>query len=139
MITKTKSGHSQTLEEFWPTSGIAIDYTWFQTQPQFRNSFSNDLEMARSLAKTTESLVFAYLAANLNSKSIPLREFMDGFEEKILHACLRLTYFNQKNAATLMHLKPTTLFAKMRKCGICGRRMKLSRRLNASNFLEPPR
>ena len=46
-----------------------------------------------------QSLVSAYLAANLNSRGIPLKEFMDSFEKQILLACLRLTQGHQRNAA----------------------------------------
>jgi hypothetical protein len=136
MNTKARNGQAGMLEELWTTSGFVIDYTWFQTQPQFRKSFIDDLKTVSSLSRTTESLVFAYLAANLKSKNIPLKEFMDGFEEKILLACLRLTYSNQKNAAALLKLKPTTLCEKMRKLGINGRRMKLSRKMNLAHLPE---
>jgi DNA-binding NtrC family response regulator len=74
-------------------------------------------------------MVSAYLTANLNFRDIPLKEFMDGFEKKILLACLSLTRGHQKDAAAVLGLKPTALFEKMRKHCINGRRKKLSAKL----------
>jgi len=96
-------------------------------QPQIRKSLGIDPRAVKSLQKATKSLALAYLVANMNFKNIPLKEFMDGFEKKILLACLRLTRRNQKDAAAMLRLKPTALIEKMRKYGIQGRRKKLSR------------
>ncbi|MBE0664341.1 MAG: hypothetical protein IH584_00865, partial [Candidatus Aminicenantes bacterium] len=84
-------------------------------------------QIRKSLEKATKSLALAYLVANMNFKHIPLKEFMDAFEKKILLACLRLTRRNQKDAAAMLRLKPTALIEKMRKHGIQGRRKKLYR------------
>ncbi len=83
-----------------------------------------DQETNLSLEQIEESLAHAYLAANLNLKNIPLKSFMDGFEKKILLSCLRLAQGNQKNVSAVLSLKPTALFAKMRKHGIQSRREK---------------
>jgi DNA-binding NtrC family response regulator len=85
-----------------------------------------DAGSAESLEKIKESLVLAYLGANQNFKNIPLKAFLDGFEKKILLACLRLTNGSQKSAAAMLSLKPTALFEKMRKHGIRSCRGKLS-------------
>lgn len=86
---------------------------------------------AQSLESISESLVSAYLAACMAPRSIPLKEFMDGFEKAILLAGLRLTLGNQKDASALLGIKPTAMFEKMRKHCINGRRMKLSEKLLA--------
>jgi DNA-binding NtrC family response regulator len=117
------------LEDLSKEQELIIDYAWMLTQPQFQKSVWNNRHPMKSLEETKESLAFSYLFANLNAKSIPLKEFMDSFEESVLRACLRLTHGNQKNAAALMSLNPTTLFEKMRKLGINGRRLKLSEKL----------
>lgn len=83
----------------------------------------------RSLEESLESLVTAYLLANLNSKRTPLKEFMDEFEKRVLRSCLNLTQGHQRNAAAILGVKYTALFEKMRKHCINGRQMKLARRL----------
>jgi len=85
-----------------------------------------DRGSVESLDKIKESLVLAYLAANLNLMNIPLKAFLDGFEKKILLSCLRLTHGSQKSAAAMLCLKPTALFEKMRKHGIRSHRGRLS-------------
>ncbi|HUU04748.1 MAG TPA: helix-turn-helix domain-containing protein [Patescibacteria group bacterium] len=136
---ETKLTNSQVgtgLEPFLTKPGFIIDYTWMQTQCQFRASFWNDLQAERSLEETMESLALCYLSTNLNFRKIPLKGFTESIEENILRACLRLTQGNQKNAAAVLHLKPTTLFEKMRKLGINGRRIKLSGKLETKSIKE---
>jgi len=82
-----------------------------------------------------ESLVSSYLAANLNFKGIPLKEFMDSCEKQILLSCLRLTSGHQRNAAAILGLKSTALFEKMRKHCINGRQLKLAPKLGAGQPL----
>lgn len=89
-----------------------------------RNWPVNDTQPDMSLEKNEASLAHAYLAANLRSRNIPLKAFMDDFEKRILVSCLRLTQGNQKNVAAMLSLKPTSLFAKLRKHGISPRREK---------------
>ena len=119
------------LQTFSATPDFVTDHAWILTQPQIRKSLWSDPEAAQSLEKATESLVFAYMVANLNFKNIPLKEFMDGFEKKILLAGLSLTRGSQKHAAAVLGLKPTALFEKMRKHCINGKRKKLSEKLEA--------
>jgi DNA-binding NtrC family response regulator len=124
------------LETFQTKPGFAVDYTWMQTQRQFRAFFWNSPQAARSLEETMESLVFCYLIANLDFRKIPLKGFKESIEENILRACLNLTQGNQKNAAAVLCLNPTTLFEKMRKLGINGRRIKLSGKLETKSIME---
>ncbi len=93
-----------------------------------------DPQTKKSLAQIHESLVIAYLAANLNFRQIPLKEFMDNFEKKILLASLHQTNGSQKKAAVMLSLKPTALFEKMRKHGLSGRRKKLSEKTAAEHI-----
>lgn len=81
----------------------------------------------QAIEKMKESLVFAYLSANLDMRNLPLKAFLDGFEKNVLLACLRLTRGNQRDAAALLSLKPTALFEKMRKHGIRSQRGRLPR------------
>ena len=89
-----------------------------------RNWPVNDTQPDMSLERIEASLAQAYLAANLRSRNIPLKEFMDDFEKRILVSCLRLAQGNQKNVAAVLSLKPTSLFEKLRKHGISPRRAK---------------
>lgn len=82
-----------------------------------------------SVDACVETLVSAYLAANLDGRRTSLKEFMDDLERRILHSCLTLTQGHQRNAAGILGLKYTALFEKMRKHCINGRQIKLSRRL----------
>ncbi len=115
---------SQWLEEGSPLSIFINAYPHSAPQLEGRESSWTDPGMDISLEKIVESLASTYLAANLNFKTVPLKEFMDGFEKKILLACLRLTHGHQKNAAAVLRLKPTALLAKMRKYGIRSQREK---------------
>ena len=130
----TKSRNIQFGTEFKAFSAkpdFVNDHAWVLMQPQTGKSIWSDPQAVKSLEKTKESLVFAYLDANLNFRNIPLKEFMDDFEKKILLACLRLTHGNQRNAAAILGLKSTALFEKMRKHCINGKRKKLSEKLEA--------
>ena len=126
----TKATVSQ-IENVTSTSSkktvLSSDRSWDLRQPRVQKFQGKAQPSVKSLQKATKSLALAYLVANMNFKHIPLKEFMDAFEKKILLACLRLTRRNQKDAAALLSLKPTALIEKMRKHGIHGRRKKLSR------------
>jgi len=125
-----RQGESSSISDFVRTSTLG------RIQPQIGNSLWSVPEIEKSLAKTREALVIAYLDANLNFKSVPLKEYMDELEKNILLACLRLTHGSQRNAAALLGLKPTALFEKMRKHRINGRRIKLSEKLEAAQPRE---
>jgi DNA-binding NtrC family response regulator len=124
------------LDEFSTMSDIIRTYTLGLIKPQNQESQRTAPDAIRSLEKTKDSLVYAYLAANLHYKNIPLKEFIDDLEKNILLACLRLTHGSQRNAADLLSLKPTALFEKMRKHGINGKRIKLSEKLEAVQSRE---
>jgi DNA-binding NtrC family response regulator len=123
---------SQWLDEGSPLSIFINAYPHVPHQPIDRETPWTDPGMDISLEKIVESLASTYLAANLNFKTVPLKEFMDGFEKKILLACLCLTHGHQKNAAAVLRLKPTALLAKMRKHGIRTHREKLPEPLVSS-------
>ena len=100
-------------------------YAQALTRPPRQQDESADPVAVQTLEKIKESLVIAYLIANMEFRCIPLKSFLDGCEKKILLACLNLTQGNQKNAATVLSLKPTALFEKMRKHGIRSQRGRL--------------
>jgi DNA-binding NtrC family response regulator len=77
------------------------------------------------LAQALQSVIDSYLGACADGRDVPLKEFMNDLEKKILLACLHLTRGSQRDAADLLGLRPTALFEKMRKHYINGRRIKL--------------
>jgi len=81
-------------------------------------SYTQEPQPGMSLESIEESLTQAYLAANLRSRHIPLKAFMDDLEKRILVSCLRLAQGNQKNVAAVLSVKPTSLFEKLRRHGI---------------------
>ena len=74
------------------------------------------------IEQAKESVVSAYLDANLQSRKIPLKESMNDLEKEILLLGLLQTRGHQTGAAALLGLKPTALFEKSRKHGIKGQR-----------------
>lgn len=114
------------LDEFSTISDFIRNYALDLIKPQNQESPRTAPDAIGSLEKAKESLVYAYLAANLNFKNIPLKEFMDDLEKNILLSCLHLTQGSQMNTADMLSLKPTALSEKMRKHGINGKRIKLS-------------
>jgi DNA-binding NtrC family response regulator len=109
-----------------PGSDLIRPFVMALARKSGQGPFASDPDAVKNLEKMKESLVYAYLVTNLNFKNIPLKAFMDSFEKNILRSCLRLTQGNQKNAASVLSLKPTALFEKMRKHGIRSRRGKLA-------------
>lgn len=94
-----------------------------------------DPQTVKSLNQVMELLVSTYLAANMNFGGIPLKEFMDSCERQILLASLQLTQGHQRNSAVLLGLKATSLFEKMRKHCINGRKLKLAPKLRGTRSL----
>lgn len=132
MNVKMTASQSRTeTENPWAEPAPVLDHPWVLDQPQVRGSFWADPQAVKSLNEVMESLVSTYLAANMNFKGIPLKEFMDSCEKQILLSCLRLTQGHQRNAAAILGLKSTALFEKMRKHCINGRQLKLAPRLRA--------
>jgi hypothetical protein len=98
-------------------------------QPREAGSVCSDLGVEHSLDQIMELLVFAYITSNLKFKGIPLKTFITEFEKSVIHASLRLTNGNQKDTASLLSLKPTALFEKMRKHGLSGKQVKFTQQL----------
>ncbi len=129
-----KANHSQMepARVAFPTrSEPLVGFDWTPSVPPRRKSVWSDLETLQSLENTATSLASSYLAANQSFEGVPLKEFMDGIEKRILLSCLRLTHGHQRNAAAILGLKPTALFEKMRKHCINCRKIKLSDRLTS--------
>ena len=98
-------------------------------QPRAAGSVWSDPGVEHSLDSIMEALVFAYITTNLKFKGIPLKTLFAEFEKNIILAALRLTNGNQKDAASMLFLKPTAFFEKLRKHGINSKQVKLTRHL----------
>jgi DNA-binding NtrC family response regulator len=131
-VSQTPDG----VDSPWTQPEPALDHPWVLDAPPVRRSIWADPQAVKSMEEVVESLVSAYLAANLNFKGIPLKEFMDSFEKQILLSCLRLTQGHQRNAAAILGLKYTALFEKMRKHCINGRQLKLAPKLTVAEPQE---
>jgi DNA-binding NtrC family response regulator len=81
-------------------------------------------ETVKFLEDIMDTIAFSYATFSHNSRPIPLKRFLNGFEIKFLLACLQRTGGNQKEAAAIMGIKPSALIEKMHKYGIRGRRAK---------------
>jgi DNA-binding NtrC family response regulator len=110
---------------------MIIDRAWDEPELSLRKSLWSDPQARKSLEGSIEALVSAYLTVNLNHKGISLKEIVWTLERKAMFASLRLSRGSQKEAAAILGIKVTTLFEKMRKHGINGRRMKISAKLKA--------
>jgi len=131
-LSETNSQVGLRGDAFWKKLDTLIDNSWGSHPAQPWKSQASAEHAARSLESISDSLVSTYLAASMGTRSIPLKEFMDGFEKAILLACLSLTLGNQKDASAILGIKPTAMFEKMRKHCINVRRMKLSEKLLAA-------
>lgn len=119
---------------FWTATVPAAP--WGHDEPPMDRPGWSQAPAARPVDEVVDALVSSYIATNLNGPRIPLREFMDDFEKRILRACLALTQGHQRNTADILGLKYTALFEKMRKHCINGKQMKLSRRLRPEPAAE---
>ena len=79
---------------------------------------SDEDALKNHMKQMKETLVKSYLAANLRQPEIPLKTFMNGIEKKVISYALQIAMGNQKNAADLLGLKPTTLGEKVRRLDI---------------------
>jgi DNA-binding NtrC family response regulator len=135
MSERMTVGQADTMStEAWISPAEASPQPWELGDLETGRSSWSVPRDERSMETIMDKLVSAFLSANLDGRCTPLKEFMDDFEKRILHACLTLTQGHQRNAAAILGLKYTALFEKMRKHCINGRQMKLVRRLRGAPF-----
>ncbi len=72
----------------------------------------------QNIDKAQQKIANAYFKLCFTKKGMPLKNFMDNLEKYILVDMLTATQGNQKAAAAILRIKPTTLHEKMRKYGI---------------------
>lgn len=88
--------------------------TFLITRHQARAVADQDA-LSHSLKQLQDSLVKSYLSSNLENPDLPLKSFIHGLEQKIVTYALQIAMGNQKNAAHLLGLKPTTLGEKLKR------------------------
>jgi DNA-binding NtrC family response regulator len=134
MIEPTSS-HSRTATVAIAEPLLPDESTWPRTQQPQDWALGKSLRAAPAPDSCADELLSAYLDSLLNSRGVPLKDFMWDLEREILLASLKMTRGHQKNSAAILGLKPTTLFQKMLKFALNPRRMKLTEKLQA----PPPR
>jgi DNA-binding NtrC family response regulator len=126
MSSKSRYGPGQPGEKAaGQKPGVVPNRIHYLMPKHVLDSSFTDPDALKFLEDIMDTIAFTYATFSLNSKPIPLKKFLNGFEKKFLLACLRRTAGNQKEAAAVMGIKPTALIEKMHKYGIRGRRAKL--------------
>jgi DNA-binding NtrC family response regulator len=71
-----------------------------------------------NLDRLMDMLIVMYMTTNIGQQKIPLKLFMNDLEKRMIESCLSLTLGNQRSAASILGVKPTALFEKIKKHGI---------------------
>jgi DNA-binding NtrC family response regulator len=82
-----------------------------------------------------KSLIKNYIFGNLLEVNIPLKEFVNDFEKQIIEYGLLITHGNQKRAAVLLGIKPTTINEKIKKYKILLNNYN-NEKVNLTNYRE---
>ena len=75
-------------------------------------------KIEENLKNARENIIKNYLIVNFAVQTIPLSEFLSELEQDLLKYTLLISEQNQKKAAFLLGLKPSTLCEKMKKFNI---------------------
>ncbi len=62
-----------------------------------------------------DSIILDFILKNIDNKKIPLKTFINGFEERIITTSLELSNGNQRVASGLLGIGYTTLNEKLKK------------------------
>ncbi len=74
----------------------------------------NNLKIEKS-EKLIDSIIIDFIIKNVNKADVPLKTFMNNFEERIILTSLKLSNGNQRVAASLLGVGHTTLNEKIKK------------------------
>jgi DNA-binding NtrC family response regulator len=67
------------------------------------------------MASIQEFMVSAFILKNIYDQNIPLKKFISDLEKQLIKNTLLIAYGNQKCAASILGIKQTTLFEKIKK------------------------
>lgn len=79
------------------------------------NPNKNTKHMKVTIVEIQEFMINTFLLINMFEQKTPLKQFLNSFEKRLIKIVLILTEGNQKKAAFILGIKPTTLFEKMKK------------------------
>lgn len=97
LLSSTMLGHLLQYRQEQPSPEAAPGYNW------------------KNLEELQEKMFAAYLQSNSFSVRLQLKDFLGTLERNLLLYCLKLTGGNQRKAALILGIKPTTLFEKLKK------------------------
>ncbi len=75
-------------------------------------SEQNESESQKDLM---DSIILDFILKNVKTQNLPLKRFMNQFEERIIKTSLKISNGNQRIAAGLLGVGPTTLNEKIKK------------------------
>lgn len=94
---------------------VEVDGRTFLITRRQAEAVTDQDALNQSLKQLQDSLIKSYLSSNLEDPGLPLKSFINGLEQKIVTYALQIAMGNQKNAAHLLGLKPTTLGEKLKR------------------------
>ena len=77
-----------------------------------QKKITSDLEVIQ------EFLVSIYILRNIKNQNLPLKKFISDFEKKLIKNTLLITNGNLKSTASILGIKHTTLFEKIKRYNI---------------------
>jgi DNA-binding NtrC family response regulator len=75
----------------------------------------NTNELKIEMEVMLKRLIKLYMIVNINSTSLPLRDFLQNFERNLIDMALKVCNENQRQAAGILGLKPTCLNEKIKR------------------------
>lgn len=84
-------------------------------EKKLQNNMLNHVKIKENLKRSKEELIKNYLIMNFVVETIPLSAIMFDIEKDLINYALLISEQNQKKAAFLLGLKPSTLCEKIKK------------------------
>ena len=88
-------------------------------------------ELLEELEKVMEQLAKFYIKENKNGKLIPLKQYVNDFEKKLIIHTLKLVKGNQKIASYFLGVRPTTFNEKIKR-----HKIKIIKVFHLENYLK---
>jgi len=86
---------------------------------RFRHDDAEHTQFLNSrLATARNELIRHYLAISLQSREVPLKEFLNRLEKQLIESALFVSFGNQRRASSVLGVKPTCLNEKIKRFGI---------------------
>lgn len=75
----------------------------------------DEKDVNREMDDSRDKLIRSYILSNCMNRNVPLKRFINEFEKEMISRALRVSGGNQRIAAFILGLKPTTLNEKIKK------------------------